>query len=84
MSDFFDDLGNAFRRVANSVSTEVSVAAQEQKVKDAYHTLGRMYYQAVQQGKSVTGAEFDAQTAKIRELMDSIKEARRNQNVSGE
>jgi hypothetical protein len=41
-----------------------------------------MYYEAVQAGKDVAGEEFDAQMAKIRDLQESIREMRRNQNVA--
>ena len=84
MSDFFSDLEHAVRRMASSVSSEVSLAAQEQKVKEAFQTLGRMYYKAVQQGRTPEGADFDAQTAKIRAMLANINETRRNQNVSGD
>ena len=84
MSDFFDDLGKAFRRVADNVTTEGSVAAQEQRLREAYQALGRMHYEAIRAGKEPWGEEFDAQTAKIRSLLANIHEARRNKNVSDE
>lgn len=82
MSEFVDNLTNAVRRVASNVTTGVSVAAQEQKVKDAYQTIGRLYYQAVQEGREPVGDEFAAQLNKIRELLASINEIRRNQQVT--
>ena len=82
MSDFFDDLGKAVRRVANNVSTEVSVAAQEQRLREAYQALGRLYYEAAQSGGAVQGEEFDAQVSKICGLIESIHETRRSQNVA--
>jgi hypothetical protein len=82
MSNFFDNLGKAVTNAANSVSTGINAAAQEQRLKEAYQVLGRMYYEAVQAGKDVAGEEFDAQMAKIRDLQESIREMRRNQNVA--
>ena len=82
MSDFFNDLGKAFRRAANNVSTEVSVAAQEQRGREAYQALGRLYYEAVQTGKAPEGQEFDAQVSKIHALLANIRETRRSQNVT--
>ena len=82
MSDFFGDLGKAAQRFANSVSTEVSVAAQEQRLKEAYQALGRMHYEAAQAGNTAAGAEFDAQMAKINDLITSIREIRQAQNVA--
>ena len=63
MSNFFDDLGKAMTRAVNSVSADFNVAAQEQRLKEAYQVLGRMHYEAVQAGKEVSGQEFDAQMA---------------------
>ena len=82
MSDFFDDLGKAVRRVANNVSTEVSVAAQEQRLREAYQALGRLCYESAQAGKVLQGEEYDAQVAKIHALIESINETRRSQNVT--
>jgi hypothetical protein len=82
MSDFFDDLGKALRRAADSVTTEVSVAAQEQRLKEAYHALGRLHYEAVQTGKTPQGEDFDAQMAKIRAMIANIHETRRSQTVT--
>lgn len=82
MSNFFDDLGKAMTRAVNSVSADFNVAAQEQRLKEAYQVLGRMHYEAVQAGKEVSGQEFDAQMAKIGDLIAAIREIRRNQNVA--
>ncbi len=83
MSDFFNDLGKAVQRVASNVGTEVSVAAKEQKVKDAYQTLGRMYYEAARQGDAPYGEKFDAQVSRIQALLEEIQTQRKNQKVSG-
>ena len=82
MSNFFDNLGKAVRKVADNVSTEVSAAAQEQRLKEAYQALGRMHYEAAQAGNTAAGAEFDAQMAKINDLITSIREIRQAQNVA--
>lgn len=82
MSNFFDDLGKVVTRAANTVSTEFNVAAQEQRLREAYQVLGRMHYDAIQAGNSACGAEFDAQMAKITDLIAAIRETRRSQNVT--
>lgn len=82
MSDFFDDLSKAFNRVANNVSTEVSVAAQEQRLREAYQELGRLHYEAVQAGNMPAGEAFTAQLEKISTLLADIRSKRRSQNVS--
>ncbi len=83
MSDFFSDLGNAARRVASGVTTEVGVVALEQKVKDAHRILGQLYYQAVAQGQQPFGPEFDAQVENIRRLQQEIQFKRQSYNVNG-
>jgi hypothetical protein len=82
MSNFFDDLGKAVSRAANSVSTEFNVAAQEQRLKEAYQVLGRMHYEALQAGVVAAGPEFDTQMAKISDLIEAIRQARQAQNVT--
>ena len=82
MGNLFDDLGKAVTRVANSVGTEFNVAAQEQRLKEAYQVLGRMHYEAVQAGTVAAGAEFDAQMEKIGGLIAAIRDLRQAQNVT--
>lgn len=82
MSNFFDDLGKAVSRATNSVSTEFNVAAQEQRLKEAYQVLGRMHYEALATGRAAAGPEFDAQMGKISDLILSIRERRQAQNVA--
>lgn len=83
MSDFFSNIGNAARRVASGVGTELSVAALEQKIKDAHRVLGNLYFQAVSQGQPPHGPEFDAQMNTIRHLQQEIKIKRQSHNVNG-
>ncbi|MBQ5711744.1 MAG: hypothetical protein IIV61_03935 [Oscillospiraceae bacterium] len=78
MSDIFDDLSNAARRLAGNVSTEVSVAALEQKVADAYRGLGRMYFEAAQRGERCEGPAFDKHVAEIASLLEQIRQKRYN------
>ena len=82
MGNFFDDLGKVVTRAANSVGTEFNVAAQEQRLKEAYQVLGRMYFDAARANLVAGGPEFDAQVEKIRDLQEAIRELRRNQNVA--
>ena len=76
MSDIFDDLSNAARRLAGSVSTEVTVAALEQKVADAYRGLGRMYFEAAQRGERCEGPAFDRHVERIEDLLEQIRQKR--------
>ena len=83
MNEFFDKLGSAARRVASGVSTEVSVAALEQKVKDAQLILGQLYFKAVTEGEAPQGAEFDTQVDTIRRLQEEIRIKRQSHQVDG-
>ena len=83
MSNFFDDLGNAFKKLADDVTTEVSVTAKQQKVKEAYQKLGHMHYQAACKGVEPSGVEFDKQVALIRELLQQINDLKANANAAG-
>ena len=82
MNNFFDDLSKAVNRVANNVSTEFSVAAQEQRLREAYQELGRLHYEAVQAGKTPDGDAFVAQMTRISTLLGDIQNKRRNQHVA--
>lgn len=83
MSDFFSNIGDAARRVASGVGTELSVAALEQKIKDAHRVLGNLYFQAVSQGQSPQGPEFDAQVNTIRRLQQEIRVKRQSHDING-
>lgn len=83
MNDFFDKLGAAAKRAANTVSTEVSVAAEEQKVREAYQALGKLYFQAKRTGKELTGEQFDEQCAKVEASLKRINELKNNKDVTG-
>ena len=78
MRDFFDDLSNAAKRVVSGVSTEVSVAALEQKVKDAHRILGQLYCRAVAEGAAPQGPEFDQQVAIVGRLQEEIRQKRQS------
>ena len=84
MNDFFDKLGAAARRAADTVSTEVGVAAQEQRIREAYQALGKLCYKAHKEGVAPVGAEFDACYDKIDLCMKRIDELRDNQKITVE
>ena len=76
MSDFWSDLGAAVKKAANDVSTEVSIAGKEQKLKEHFQLLGKLYFQAARQGKPLEGPEFSAQMEKIMNLQQQIRDLR--------
>ena len=76
MHDFFDKLGAAAKRAAGNVANEVSVAAEKQRLSDAYKDLGTRYYQALKRGEV---ADLSAEVAKIDEALariDALKDRR--------
>lgn len=83
MSDFFGKLEAAARRAANSVSNEVNVAAEEQKIRETYQTLGQLYYRAKRTGKELDGPAFADCCAKIEASLKRINALKRANNVSG-
>ena len=76
MSDFWSDLGAAVKKAANDVSTEVSIAGKEQKLKEQFQLLGKLHFQAVRHGKPLEGPEFSAQVEKILQLQQQIRDLR--------
>ena len=82
MSDFFDRLAAAAKRAADSVNTEVSVAAEEQKIKEAYQALGKLYYNASKAGAELSGADFANQCRRIEASMLRIKELKDRKDVT--
>ena len=81
MNEFFDNLGSAARRAAGKVNTQVAIAAQEQKIQDAYKTLGRLCYQAVKNSSIPQGPEFEAAVARVDSALARIQELRNGANV---
>ena len=84
MNDFLDRLGAAARRAADAVSTEVSIAAQEQRIRESYQALGKLCYKANKEGSDLGGPEFAEQYARIDACMERIAELRASKNVTVE
>lgn len=83
MNDFFDKLGAAAKRAANTVATEVNVAAEEQKVREAYQALGKLHYQAKRSGRELDGIEFADQIRKVEAALKRINELKNHKDVTG-
>lgn len=84
MNDFFDKLGAAAHRIADNVSTEVSIAAQQQKVREAYIALGKLYYQSTQAGYQPQGPAFDEQVRRATGALARIRQLREAKQVEPE
>lgn len=78
MNDFFDRLGNAARHAAGTVAGEVSIAAEKQKLADAYRTLGKLCYEAIKQDESLV---CDEQIARIDAILARIAELKGRRDV---
>lgn len=84
MNDFFDKLGAAAKRAADSVGTELNVAAEEQKIREGYQALGKLYYQASRSGAEPSGPDFADHCRKIDAAIKRIQELKDRKNVTGE
>ena len=82
MNELFDKLGAAAKRAANAVTTEVSVAAEEQKIREAYQALGKLYFKAKRTGGELDGIEFADQCRKVEASIKRINELKRAKNVT--
>lgn len=83
MDEFFTKIGAAAKRAASSVATEVNVAAEEQKIKEYYQSLGKLYYQTSRRGGDLNGAEFADYCRKIDAIQRHIVELKNRKDVTG-
>ena len=84
MHDFFDKLGAAARRAAGNVANEVNVAAEKQRLSDAYRDLGKLCYQAVKQGVTPELAQEIARIDEALKRIDDLTDRRNVTNVTPE
>lgn len=84
MNEFLSKLGAAAKRAADTVSTEVSVAAEEQKIREAYQAIGKLCYQSNKEGKEVGAELFAEHFAKVDAAMTRIKELKDRKNVTAD
>ena len=84
MNDFFDKLGAAAKRAAGTVVNEVSVAAEKQKLSDAYRDLGKRYYQALKRGECADLTQEIAQIDEILRRIENLMDRRDVTNVGAE
>ena len=83
MDDLFNKLGAAAKRAASSVATEVNVAAEEQKIREYYQSLGKLYYQTQRRGGDLNGADFADYCRKIEAVRRHIAELKDRRDVMG-
>ncbi len=82
MNEFFDKLGAAAKRAASTVATEVNVAAEEQKLRELYQSLGKLCYQNAKRGTNLLTGEFEEWVAKIDEGVKRVRDLRDRKNVT--
>ena len=76
MNEFLNQVGAAARTVADAVGTELNIASHEQRVRDAYKDLGKLYYHYVSSGMKPEGDAFDEKMAAIAAELKKIKQLR--------
>ena len=81
MSDFFDKLGAAARHEADTVSTDLNIVAHEQRVREGYQALGKLYYQYVSSGIVPEGTEFDEKVAVVAAELERIAQLKAHKEV---
>ena len=84
MNDFIDKLGAAAKRAAGTVVNEVSVAAEKQKLSDAYRDLGKRYYQALKRGECADLTQEITQIDEILRRIENLMDRRDVTNVGAE
>ena len=81
MSEILNKLGAVARQTADTVSIQVAIASEEQKIRTAYQMLGKLWYRAEKQGKPAGGPEADQLMARIDGSLDRIRELKFRKTV---
>lgn len=81
MNEFFDKLGAAARRTVNTVSTDVSILAHEQKLREHYQAIGKLYCQYVSSGLIPEGDEFEEKLAAVAAELQRISQLKAHKEV---
>ena len=76
MSEFLNKLESVARHAANRVGTEVNIVTHEQRAREAYQALGKLYYNYVSSGLAPEGDAFDEKMAVIAKELKQIRELR--------
>ncbi|MBQ7344547.1 MAG: hypothetical protein IJW45_00605 [Oscillospiraceae bacterium] len=76
MSEILRDIGKAAQRVVTRVGEEVSCAALEQRIQDAYRDLGRAYHDTVARGEEPTAEMLQVHMDKIDRLRQELEQKR--------
>ncbi len=74
MSDLFEKIGAVARQTADTVSIQVAITTEEQKIRKAYQIIGKLYYQAAKRGRAPEGPDFDRAMKRIDESAQKIRD----------
>ena len=83
MNDFFDKLGAVAHRTVNNVSTDVSILAHEQKLREHYQAIGKLFCQYVSSGMIPEGDEFEEKLTAVAAELERINELKAHKEVVG-
>ena len=72
MNDFLDKLGAVARQMVDAVSADVSILAHEQKLREHYQAIGKLYCQYVSSGMVPEGQTFDEKVASAAAELERI------------
>lgn len=76
MNDFLNKLGAVAKNVANAAGTELNIAVHEQRLRENYQALGKLYYHYVSSGLLPEGEAFDEKMAAVTAELNQIRELR--------
>ena len=82
IESFFNKVGAVARRTADAVANDVNIAAEEQKVREHYQALGKLYYHAIRAGKPLEGIDFADRCRKIDASLSRIRDLKAHKNVT--
>lgn len=81
MNDILNKLGAAARSAAYAAGTELNIVAHEQRLREHYQALGKLYYNYVSSGLLPEGEAFDEKVAAVQEELNRIRELRNQKHV---
>lgn len=81
LSDAAHTAAAATKEVTDCAKLNIAIAAEKSKIKGAYTVLGKCYFEALEAGKPIEGAQFDAQMELIRQSMSRINQLKQENDV---
>ncbi len=76
MNNIIETLEKAAYQAVGSMADDLSAAAIEQRLWEAYRDLGRQYYETIQQGGKPEGPGFQAHMRRISDLLIQLRDKR--------